>query len=623
LILPARWLAWLLLCCAWHSHATSAAELKALAEHPTWLKLGHYRPDGSGWRSAIHDSSFFLDGSGSVDPHAELAASLSAFASAEGAGTDGHAQCRYPARWTWLRERLGTDVPGLREPMRCPGFDAFTRGRSVSSVSVVFATGFLANPASFYGHTLLKFNFRGERGQSRLLDLSVNYGAIVGNDEGILTYVLKSLLGGYDGGFSHINFYFHNHNYGDLELRDLWEYQLRLPQQASDLIVAHAWEVLGKRYTYYFFRENCAYRMAELLEVAEGVDAIPRAWPWIIPQALVGHMGAARYRGEPLIGEVTYHPSRQSRYYAKYAQLAAPQADALRVFVEGAPPERDRALDRLDPRQRAAVLDTALDYYQYIGAPIDRAPKPLREQYTQALAKRYQLPPADAAPAPVPEPISPHRSRGLGWVQVSAARDSDSREAIGLRIRPAYYDALDSESGQVGNSLLAMGNLQLSVRRGRLKLRRLDLLGIESANPGRTPLPGDGGAAYKLHFGIEPLGAEHDAGHALRLQGDYGRGKVIAPGLFVAGYVGGALQTCRNDRCPGFVRATLDLVYRPREDLGLRVSVERRAPVGGSPSPTTEAAVEARWRVTADTDVRVSFDRARGHRAALGVGRYW
>jgi hypothetical protein len=622
--LPARWLAWLLLCCAWPTHAATSAELQALALHPTWLKLGHYRPDGAGWRSAIHDADFFLAPLGQADPLAELVATLSALALPEGAGTDRHAQCRFPARWAWLREQLGSAEPGLQQPMSCPAFDTFTRGHSVGSVSVVFATGYLANPASFYGHTLLKFNFREERGRSRLLDVSVNYGAIVGKDEGILTYVVKSLLGGYDGGFSHIDFYFHNHNYGDLELRDLWEFRLRLPPQSTERIVAHAWEVLGKRYTYYFFRENCAYRMAEVLEVVDGVDVIPQGWPWVIPQALVGHMAAARFHGEPLVSEVSYHPSRQSRYYAKYDGLSPAQAEALKAFVQAPAAEGGDVLATLPSTQQAAVLETALDYYQYIGAPVDRAPKPLREAYTRALSMRYQLPPA--APVPTPTPTSPHLSRGLGWVQLSALHNSgDWRDALGLRIRPAYYDPLDSESGQVGNSLLAMGDLQLGVDRGRLQLRRLDLLGIESANPGRTPLPGDGGPAYKMHFAIEPLDLARNARHVLRLQGDYGRGGVLAPGLFVAGYLGAAVQTRKSDARPAFMRATLDMVYRPREALGLRACVERRAPWGSGEAHSTHAVVEGRWRVEANTDLRLSVDHAQGQgkQVAIGVGRYW
>ena len=626
LLLPARWLACLLLSVASPSHAATPPDLQALSRHPTWLKLGHYQRDGSvdsGWRSAIHSEDFFLDAKGRVDPLGELTATLQAFALESAADSDAHAQCRFPARWNWLRQQLGGAQPGLDRPMTCPGLAAWTRSNSVSSVSIVFATGFLANPASFYGHTLLKFNFRGEQAQSRLLDVSVNYGAIVGNNEGILTYVVKSVLGGYDGGFSHINFYFHNHNYGDIELRDLWEYQLRLPKDALELGVGHAWEVLGKRYTYHFFRENCAYRMAELLEVVEGVEVIPQSWPWIIPQALIQHIGAARYRGEPLLADVIYHPSRQSRYYAKYARLTPPEAQALKAFTDSPLAEREATLAALPVQSQQAVVEAAIDYYQYIGAPIDKAARATREDYTRALSIRYRLPPAAAVPEPPPEPPSPHRSRGIGWVQAAAVMNRAAGHSIDLRIRPAYYDALDSESGQVSNSLLVMGDLQLSVRRNRIALRRFDLLGIESVNPGRTPLKGDGGAAYKLHFGAEPLRLDCATCTVVRLQGDYGWGNALAHGLFAAGYLGGALQTRRAGEGLGFVRGTADVIYRRGDNLGLRASMELRLPVGSDLPRYSAASVEGRWRVESNTDVRVSFERDRAKRATVGIGRYW
>jgi hypothetical protein len=171
--------------------------------------------------------------------------------------------------------RSGWRGAALFARIACPRFDGFIRNSEVESVSIIFATGFLGNPASYYGHALLKFNYTGTDSRSPLLDVSVNYGAILTGTDDPLTYMLKGVFGGYDGGFSHVHYYFHNHNYGENELRDLWEYRLDLPPEAVRLIVAHAWEVLGQRYTYYFFRRNCAFRMAEIVQVVDGVDITP------------------------------------------------------------------------------------------------------------------------------------------------------------------------------------------------------------------------------------------------------------------------------------------------------------------------------------------------------------
>lgn len=599
------------------------------ASDPGWLRLVHYQPDGavaSGWRSAIHSDDFFLHPRGRTSPGEELQATVEAMALPTGPDPDQHARCRFPARWAWLRSQLGDAVTASPDPFDCPGFRRWTRDHSVDSVSVVFATGFLANPASFYGHTLLKFNFRGARPSSRLMDVSVNYGAIVEKNDGIATYLVRSLLGGYDGGFSHIQFYFHNHNYGDIELRDLWEYELALPRDAVNLIVAHAWEVLGKRYTYHFFRENCAYRMAEVLEVVDGLKVIPTVSPWVIPQQVVQTLAAARFRGASLLKDVIYHPSRQSRFYASHARLDAHEAQALEAFADGSPQDREGVLAPLPIPAQQRVLEAALDYYQFVGAPIESAPPASRQAYAQALALRYALPPAapgDAAPPRAPMPASPHQARPLGWVQLSAVDRGRQGAAVGLRVRAAYYDPLDADAGQVPNSLLTMGDLSLELRSGRAALRRLELLGIESANAGRTSLRGDGGAAYRLHVGFEP--SRLDCGHCtvFRLQGDYGRGAMLTPRLFAVAYVGGALQAGRSNEGGGFARVAAEMILRPTADTGLRLAYERRKPFDAVVAPYGAARAEARWRLDTEFDLRATIETDRGRRASVGLGRYW
>lgn len=603
---------------------TSSTSLAALSQDPGWLKLGHYERTGNSaapWRSAIHSEDFFLDPQGGTDPLRELLASLQALASPAGEHPDKHAQCRFPARWLWLRARL-PQAPELQTPLPCPGFQAWTHAKRVDSLSIVFATGYLGNPASYYGHTLLKFNFTGDVGQTRLMDVSVNYGAIVDKQDGPVAYIAKSLLGGYDGGFSHIQFYFHNHNYGDIELRDLWEYRLDLPPDAVNLIVAHAWEVLGKRYTYHFFRENCGYRMAEILQVADGVEVIPDRWPWLIPQAIVQQVGIARYRGRPLLAEVTYHPSRQSRFYDKYRTLAAPEAAVLRQRTDPSQPLDGPDFQVLSVPSRQAVLDTLIDYYQFVGAPIDKAPANIKAGYQRALAMRYQLPPGVRAQV-TSRPVSPHQSRPLGWLQAGLGHHSQAGEAFTLRLRPAYYDSLDAESGQVRNASLTMADLHVTVRNGRAFLRKLDLIGVDSANPALTGLPGDNGAAWRLHVGLEQQRLSCDDCLVGRLQADMGRGASLSNGWFGAVYLGGALQNNRAGQGVVQARASVQVIYRPQDAYGLRLAHEHHVPLARQASRYSVTILEGRWALTRDIDLRLGYERDGAHQTSVGLGRYW
>lgn len=299
-----------------------------------------------------------------TDPRAELAATLVALAQPGDGDPDSHAQCRFPARRRWLAERLG---PALALPARdCPKFEQWTRGSTVGSVSIVFATGYLGNPASYYGHALLKLNYASDPGRTRLQDASVNFGAILTGNDDPVSYMLKGVFGGYDGGFSDVQYHFHEHNYGENELRDLWEYRLDLPADAVTLIVGHAWEVLGQRYGYYFFRQNCAFRMAEIVQVAEGIEFIPPGLPWTIPQAMLQDLASSRLAGRPLVVDVTRHPSRQTRFYERHGSLDGHEARVMSAVVNGEEAVNEPAFRALTTDAQRAVLDTLIDYYQFV-----------------------------------------------------------------------------------------------------------------------------------------------------------------------------------------------------------------------------------------------------------------
>lgn len=128
----------------------------------------------------------------------------------------------------------------------------WSRTGAVEGISVIFASGHLSNPASFYGHLLVKFNSPGERAAEDLLETTLNYGAVIPPNEGAISYIINGLLGGYNSTFTHLEFFQHNHNYAETQLRDLWEYELDLTPSEVDLIVSHTWEVLGKDNKYYF-----------------------------------------------------------------------------------------------------------------------------------------------------------------------------------------------------------------------------------------------------------------------------------------------------------------------------------------------------------------------------------
>jgi len=598
----------------------------ALADSQDWHKLVVYEPDhstASGVRSAIHSPNFFLDAQGASDPAAELQATLAAMLAAPSGSHDGHAKCRFPARRLWLQQRLPGQAAALAE-IDCPAFRAWAQPDQVDSISLVFANGFLGNPASYYGHTFLKFNHKQAISRSSLLDTTLNYGAILAQQDDPISYIVKGISGGYRGGFSPIEFYFHDANYGENELRDLWEYRLALPEPALRLIIAHAWEVSGKEYTYYFFRRNCAYRVAELIEIASGLVIIPPARPWVMPQALIQTMALTSYAGTPLVSATVYHPSRQSRLYQRYTVLSAGERALTASIIDRTATPAGAKMQALPVARQQAIIDILLDYYQFRlergkRDAVNRSPP----EYVAALNARFAMPPGED-PRPQPLPQAPDGGRAPSYVNAGLARTAAEAQTLELRIRPAYYDALDSDSAQPKNSALSMLDTYLSFGRGHWRLRRLDLLLIDSMNPALTGLPGDQGMGWRIAVGVDEERVGCNGCRVSRAQGDIGIGHAFqSTQLTLSLHAGGAVQGGARIDGWSYARLGASLVYRPSTRFGLRLAHERRQPLQTGRPRAGLSQAEARLALGREYDLRLSWDGDAQHRLLLSLGRYW
>ena len=107
------------------------------------------------------------------------------------------------------------------------------------------ATTGAAGPASSFGHSLLRLNTEDGSASDGLVDLGVNFGALVPDGESTLVYVVKGLSGGYQAGFSDKPYYAHDLMYSRTEFRDMWDYALDLVDAERMMLVYHLWEIVG------------------------------------------------------------------------------------------------------------------------------------------------------------------------------------------------------------------------------------------------------------------------------------------------------------------------------------------------------------------------------------------
>src|SRR5262245_48619992 len=128
-----------------------------LANTREWHLLLHYRANiFGGYTSEVNDPQFFLAPHGKTDPQAELAATLKAFFSTEKIGPlEQSAQCAFIARYHWLKSTLAIDDQRL-PPQPCEQFAEWFRELNPASVTLVFPSAYMHNPASLFGHILLR-----------------------------------------------------------------------------------------------------------------------------------------------------------------------------------------------------------------------------------------------------------------------------------------------------------------------------------------------------------------------------------------------------------------------------------------------------------------------------------
>ncbi|WP_396267235.1 DUF4105 domain-containing protein [Ideonella sp.] len=315
-----------------------------MAQQRQWQLLLNRPLEGGG--SHIVDDDFFLSPVGRRDPSAELQATLLALSKpVSELDPDSHARCRFPARHLWLLSAL--ELPSTHRPdARCRALQRWVDLDDIKSLQVILVSGYFGNPASAFGHSLIRVATHTNASSGGLTDLGINFGALVPPNENPLLYIYRGITGRYVAGFTEREFLEHDRVYSRTENRDFWTYDLKLTQAQQWLVVSHMWELVGRRFTYYFFSQNCAWRMAELLELAlpqslrrKGGD------PWYIPVELVQRFSTHPDLLERL-GPVQFEPSAARLLHAQIAALSDDErAEFERVIDQQT--ELNSALQRL------------------------------------------------------------------------------------------------------------------------------------------------------------------------------------------------------------------------------------------------------------------------------------
>ena len=488
--MPRRWI--LLLILLWLPLAVFAADNaylnklveqareKNLAQRPEWLNLLHYKPYvyWTGMRSLADDPAFFNAPNGKTDAAAELEATLAVFFStAEETDKAQNPQCRFIARYHWLKEELHFDPARLPE-QPCRRFYQWRASLDPHEITLVFPAAYLNNPASMYGHTLLRIDGKGQDEHTRLLAYSISYAAATDETSG-LVFAINGLFGGYPGQFLIMPYYLKVKEYSDIENRDVWEYQLTLTPEEIDHLLMHVWELGPIRFDYYFFDENCAYHLLSLLEVARpGLELTDRFRWWAIPSDTV--RAVAEQPG--LVKRVVYRPATTTIIRQRLVYLNDDQRRSAKNLVERKISSTDDRLHELPVAEQARILELTYEYATYRSAS-GRDTTTTTQMHELLLARsRLEVPPQrPEVPVPVVRPDQGHKtSRFAAGIGSRGGRHFEE-----VSLRPTYHDLMDDDGGYTRGAQIEFFNMRWRHYRGddSLRLEEFTPLNIFSLSP--------------------------------------------------------------------------------------------------------------------------------------------
>lgn len=588
--------------------AASEQRLREIAADRQWLALLHYyHPLGSPERRGqIDDPGFYLSAAGRDDPLAELQATLLVFRQPiDPAATDDHPRCRLPARFAWLDRQLGLVASGFPDPP-CPKYEEWFRRIDPGSLTLVFPASYLNNPASMFGHTLLRIDPPRQPGQdpTPLTSYAVNYGAYTGDDGGV-AFALKGLAGFYRGHFSLMPYDRMVRTYNDVESRDIWEYELGIARPDVARLVSHLWELEGRWTDYYFLKNNCSYMLLSLLEVARpDLHLTDDFHVYALPTDTVRTV----LTQEGMLGTARFRPSARTRIDHLRQGLPASRQRLAQALADGTIKPDDPSLAGLPAAERARVIELAQGLLRYridagdtgnvagTGLPLLRARAALRD-----------VPAPSEPPTPAIRPDEGHLS-----ARAAVGGGVVAGEAFGsLELLPAFHGQLDPPAGYVpGASIQLLGGEIRGYAGHGLRLERLDLARIRSTTPVDplfTPF------SWRADVGAERW---HETGrHLGDIVGSIGGagGLAFAPAdkLTIAGLIE-ASALADSDWPHGRLAAVgprLDLSWEPTSALTIRAQAFGQSVLGEG--------TDERWGL--GIDVGIALGRNLG--LTFGLGR--
>jgi len=366
-------------------------------------------------------------------------------------------------------------------------------------ITLVFASFYMNNPASMFGHTLLRVDKKREGGSGKLLDYGINY-SVVQSSTNPLVYSFKGLLGLSPGVFSIFPYYTKVQEYSNWESRDIWEYELDFNPEQMEYLLLHLWELGGNYFDYYYFQENCAYHLLALLEIANPTLRLREQFTFsVIPTDTI----KAVMNSEGLVSKVVYRPSLLSQMKNKILRMSEEQEAIFSLVTKDFNFVQDERFQSMAVSEKALVLDAYLDYVQNKKMISSDEEKIFDKNMRKALVKRSRLKYRSKELQAIRFSDPPELSHGSSLFRLGVGLFGNEVFQQ-LSFRPAYHDLLAKDTGYNKGSQILFFDMNLRYYNDRKKIQvdSFKLVDIISLSPYDSVL---GNKSWRLNFGIDTV----------------------------------------------------------------------------------------------------------------------
>ncbi len=450
---------------------------EVVSKKETWRRLLYYKQGlFGGLKSLVDASEFFFSKKGKENPLLELEATIKAFkdpkASLTRVNNKFHPQCLFPARYQFLKTHLKDE--GFVD-QKCPQFNNWFKSLNTKSVSIVYSSSYANNPASMFGHTMLKFNQYPITDKSKdMMNYAVTFSAQVPDEDLAFAFAFKGVLGFYKGTFSLTPFYTKINEYNNLESRDLWEYEFDFNQDEVDFFVKHIWEMYANSYMdYYFTDENCSSVLFESLSVLRpNLLNHKKNTVYVLPTEIIKYIN----REPGLIKRKVARPSLRRTLLQKYNRLASSKKNHFKDLFEGVKDSREE--------EYTESLSTFVTYLNYQKNKFKhKFPKEEKLKYRKALIALSKKEEVDSfrPTLKVTKRNRPDFYHLPSYVGLGAFQTESGVKSL-ISAKFGYHDFLDNAIGPENFNQLDLFHITglYDFKEKNLELEKLELYNLKS-----------------------------------------------------------------------------------------------------------------------------------------------